>query len=131
MAKRITPAELGDAIAQELTMYHRETQERVNQAGRKAIQELKRLTRKTAPVNARVNHRHYVSLIDARTDVTRHGDEVHTWYVKAPGHRLTHLLVDGHETRSGGRTKADPFLANALAVVLPVYEDDVREAVKP
>lgn len=131
MAKRISPADLGEAIAQELTLYHRETQERVNEVGREAIKELKQLTQKTAPVNAQANHRHYVTLIATRSEVTRSGDEVHLWYVKPPGHRLTHLLVDGHETRSSGRTKADPFLANALAVVLPKYERNVKEAVKP
>ena len=52
------------------------------------------------------------------------------WYVKAPDHRLTHLLVRGHATKDGGRTKADPFLENALDVVLPEYEQNAREAVK-
>ena len=54
----------------------------------------------------------------------------HIWYVKAPDHRLTHLLVHGHATRNGGRTKPDPFLHNALADVLPEYEKAVEEAVK-
>ena len=52
------------------------------------------------------------------------------WYVKAPDHRLTHLLVHGHATRNGGRTKANPFLKNALDDVLPEYERAVEEAVK-
>ena len=45
-------------------------------------------------------------------------------------HRLTHLLVHGHATRNGGRTKANPFLKNALDAVLPEYERAVEEAVK-
>ena len=50
--------------------------------------------------------------------------------MKAPCHRLTHLLVHGHETRDGGRTRPDPFLKNALDRVLPEYERDVEEAIK-
>ena len=59
-----------------------------------------------------------------------HGTKKYIWHVKAPDHRLTHLLVHGHATRNGGRTKADPFLQNALDTVLPEYETAVKEAVQ-
>ena len=36
-----------------------------------------------------------------------------TWHVRAPEHRLTHLLADGHATVDGKRTKANPFLRDA------------------
>ena len=52
------------------------------------------------------------------------------WYVRPPDHRVTHLLVKGHATRNGGRTKADPFLRNALDQVLPEYEKAVEESLK-
>lgn len=131
MAKTIKPEDLGEAIAQELAMYSKGAQDRVNKAGRKAIKEVERRTKDTAPFNARAYHRHYVDLITTTSEKSRTGDETHIWHVKAPGHRLTHLLVNGHETRDGGRTRADPFLANAVAAVLPDYEREVEEAVKP
>lgn len=130
MAKTIKPEDLGEAIAQELTMYSQEVRDKVNKAGRKAIKELVRKTKDTAPFNAQAYHQHYMDLIASKSEPSRIGDETHIWYVKAPGHRLTHLLVKGHETRDGGRTRADPFLQNALDEVLPEYEKEVKEAVK-
>lgn len=130
MAKGIKLEDLGSAIAEELTVYSKEVQDKVNKAGRKAIKELERKTKDTAPFNARAYHQHYADQIATKTEKVRTGDETHTWYVKPPGHRLTHLLVKGHDTKDGGRTRADPFLANALAAVLPDYEKEVEEAVK-
>jgi hypothetical protein len=129
-SNRVTLQDLGGAIAKELTLYGKGVQERVNKAGRKAIKEMERKTKDTAPFNDQAYHQHYVDQITTKTEKVRTGDEKHTWYVKPPGHRLTHLLVDGHETRDGGRTRGDPFLENAVGDVLPVYEKDVEEAVK-
>lgn len=130
MANRVSLEDLGGAIAQELTLYSKDVQDKVNKAGRKAIKEIERKTKDTAPFNAQAYHQHYVDLIATKSEKSRTGDEKHTWYVKPPGHRFTHLLVDGHETRDGGRTSGDPFLQNALDDVLPDYEKDVEEAVK-
>lgn len=127
---RVALEELGDAIAQELTLYGKDVQDGINKAGRKAIKEVERKTKDTAPFNARAYHQHYADLIATKTEKSRTGDETHIWYAKPPGHRLTHLLVDGHETRDGGRTRGDPFLQNALDAVLPDYEKEVEEAVK-
>jgi hypothetical protein len=60
----------------------------------------------------------------------KRGQKRFIWHVKAPDYRLTHLLVKGHATKDGGRTKANPFLQNALDQVLPEYEKEVEEAVK-
>lgn len=129
-SSRVTLEELGNAIAQELTVYSKKVQDSINKAGRKAIKEIVRKTKDTAPFNARADHQHYADLITSKTEQSRTGDEIHTWYVKAPGHRLTHLLVHGHETRDGGRTKSSPFLQNALDDVLPDYEKEVEEAAR-
>lgn len=129
-SNRVTLEELGDAIAQELTVYGKGVQDGINKAGRKAIKEVVRKTKDTAPFNASAYHEHYAEMITSETVKARTGDEKHTWYVKPPGHRLTHLLVHGHDTRDGGRTNADPFLQDALDDVLPEYEKDVKEAAK-
>lgn len=130
MAKKVDLSGLGAAIGQELTLYRKEVQDKINKAGRKAIKEVERKTKDTAPFNARAYHKHYTDMIATKSEQQRTGDETHTWYVKEPGHRLTHLLVHGHETKDGGRTKGDPFLQDALDAVLPEYEQAIEEAVK-
>lgn len=129
MAKTIGIQDLGDEIAKELTQYSASVQDGINKAGRKAIKELERKTKDTAPFNARAYHAHYTDMIATKVETSRTGDNTHIWYVKPPGHRLTHLLVHGHETRDGGRTSGDPFLQNALDAVLPTYEKEVEEAI--
>lgn len=130
MAKSLKPGDLGAAIGQELTIYGEEVRDKVNKAGLKAVKELVRKTKDTAPFNAKAYHRHYMDMIDSKTEQSRTGDNTYIWYVKPPCHRLTHLLVHGHDTKDGGRTKADPFLRNALDQVLPEYEEAVKEAIE-
>lgn len=130
MSKNIPITQLGDAIAKELGVYAKDVQTRVDKAGQKAAKELERITKDTAPFDATAYHRHFADSIATKAEETRTGGKRFIWYVKAPCHRLTHLLVHGHETRDGGRTKPDPFLQNALDRVLPEYEREVEEAVK-
>ena len=127
MAKSVRPEQLGDAIGQELTVYHRDVTGAVNNLSAKAAKDLVKKTRVTAPVGARGSFRKNITSRVSKKD--RNGD-TYAWCVNAPDYRLTHLLVHGHATRDGGRTKGDPFLENATAEVLPDYEKAVREAIK-
>ena len=128
--ERVTIEGLVAAIAEQLGLYRKEVQDKLNKAGKKAIKELERKTKDTAPFDARAYHQHYADMIATKSEADRTGDMVHTWYVKPPGHRLTHLLVHGHETRDGGRTRGDPFLQKALDEVLPDYEKQIEEALR-
>lgn len=130
MAKTVPIDKLGEVIGEELRLYTSDVNDKIYKAGQKAIKELERKTKDTAPFNARAYHAHYAGAIASKSERLRTGVTKHTWYVKAPHYRLTHLLVHGHETRDGGRTKGDPFLQNALDEVLPEYEENVKEAVK-
>ena len=128
MSKSIKADALGSAIEQELTVYAREVQDGIAEATTDAMKKLVKRTKATAPRDKRGSFRKnitadYASLNQGRTFRA-------TWYVKAPDHRLTHLLVHGHATKDGGRTKADPFLQNALDEVLPEYEKAVEEVIK-
>ena len=132
MAKTIKPGDLGAAISQELTTYHAEVVEKLDAAGDAAIKKLVNLTRATAPKGIRGKFRRFISskcLKGERRGIYVQGS-TYVWYVKPPEYRLTHLLAYGHATKNGGRTKADPFLKNALDTVLPEYEEAVKEAIK-
>lgn len=124
---RVTIERLGDAIAQELTLYADEVRKAVDEAGADALAELVERTKATAPRGDRKTH--YARRISSEAVQTARGTR-HIWYVKAPDYRLTHLLVHGHATPDGGRTKANPFLQDALDAVLPKYERDVEEALR-
>lgn len=127
MSKAIKPSDLGAAIAEELTVYHEDVTNAVDAAGEKAIKKLAKLTKASAPVGARGDFKK--SIASKLLKKSNRGNTF-VWYVKSPNHRLTHLLVHGHATATGGRTKGDPFLKNALDDVLPEYEKEVKEALK-
>lgn len=128
MPDTIRPADLGAAIEQVLTIYEQDVRERVDEAGRLAMRKLVKRTQETAPLGKRVGGNFAASI--ASKEVKGIRGNRYIWHVKAPNYRLTHLLVNGHETRDGGRTTPDPFLRNALDEVLPEYEKAVEEAVK-
>ena len=124
------PEDLSAAIQSELTIYAKDIQERVDTAGLKAIKELVKRTKATAPVGK--SHAHFRDKIayKVESDATASGMKRYLWYVKPPDHALTHLIVNGHQTRNGGRTKGNSFLQDALDEVLPQYQRDVEEAIK-
>ena len=119
--------DLGTAISQTLTVYHEDVIDAINAASDKAVKDLAKKTKATAPRGARGSFKKNIA---SKVLVKRRNGNTYVWYVKAPDHRLTHLLVKGHATRNGGRTQANPFLRNALDEVLPEYERNVEEAVR-
>ena len=126
MAKTIKPADISQAIEQELTTYHKRVVDRVNLAGEDAAKALVKKTKATAPKKSGDYRR---SLAYKTETNTASGDKRYTWGARAPHSRLTHLLVHGHAKKNGGRVKGDPFLQNALDEILPDYEKAVEEAV--
>ena len=121
----ITADKLAEAISQELTVYHEDVLEGLRGVTRESVADLVSRTRATAP---RKTGRFRKQIAGDFKGLARGDRKVSaTWYVKAPDYRRTHLLVHGHATRNGGRTKGDPFLQNALDEVLPEYERKVAE----
>lgn len=123
----IKATDLGDAITQELTLYRQDVTDQVDKLSEETVKQLVKLTRMTAPVGERGDYRKSIA---SKCLVKRKTGSTYVWYAKAPNHRLTHLLVHGHATKDGGRTKANPFLKNALDQVLPEYEAAIERTLK-
>lgn len=129
MALKVKPGELADAIQQELSSYQASMQIRLNGAALRAMKRLVDLTRSTAPRGRRGRFAKAIQM--QQRDYGREVKSRHYfWCVRPPEHRLAHLIVFGHATRNGGRTRANPFLHNALARVLPEYEQEVDRLVR-
>lgn len=120
-------------MAQVLTIYAEEVNEKLRIITTESMKQLVKETKANAPIGRRKGQ--FKKNIAADYSGTRRtarglrGQNVHaTWYVRAPDYRLTHLLVNGHATKDGGRTTPDPFLQNAVDHILPEYEQKVQEA---
>lgn len=120
----IKPSDLADALADQLGLYQEEVIEELNACGEAAVEELVKLTKESAPDRTGAFKR----AITYTATATPSGVKRFTWGAKAPEYRKTHLLVNGHEGPNGSRVPGDPFLENALDVVLPKYEKNVEEA---
>ena len=127
MAKNVPIDKLGDAIAEQLTVYHENVLEEVNTLSDAAAKELVKITKRTAPKQSGDFRKHISSKL---LETSRTGSKNYVWYVRAPHHRLTHLLVHGHAKVNGGRVKGSPFLHNAWDQVRADYERKVEEALK-
>lgn len=116
-----------------LTIYSEELNEKLRTLTQESMKTLVRETKATAPQGKRGQYRRRIAADYTGTRRSARGIRGNTvkaiWYVRAPDYRLTHLLVNGHATKDGGRTTPDPFLQNALDKVLPEYEQKVQEAI--
>jgi hypothetical protein len=106
-------------------MYAEDVTEAIDAAGKEMVDKLVKITRKTAPRDSG----DFAKSITSNT-IRRPSGNVYVWGVKAPHHRKTHLLVHGHPKPDGDRVDGDPFLQDALDIVLPEYEEKVREALE-
>lgn len=124
---RVSATGLGTAIQQTLTLYHQDVNEAIDECSQKAVKDLVKRTKATAPVGYRGSFKRNIASKQLKKSVN---GSTYVWYVKAPDYRLTHLLAHGHAKKDGGRTRADPFLANAVDVVKKDYEEAVKEVLR-
>lgn len=137
MAETVKPEQLGAMFERQITLYTEELNERLEEITAEAMESLVQKTKATAPKSTGSFRKNITSDVKEFRKARRkahgglHGRVIKTmWYVKAPDHRLTHLLVHGHAKTDGGRVAGDPFLKNALDEVLPAYENAIEEAIK-
>ena len=129
--------DLSTQMERVLTIYSEDINNKIRELTRESMKELVKETKKTAPKGKRDAKKSYRSHISGdyrglkKSARGLKGQDVHAiWYVRAPDYRLTHLLVFGHATHNGGRTKADPFLHKAREKVITEYERKVKEALE-
>ena len=122
---KIADARLDSIVRDMLKMYCADITEEVDRAGEEMVKKLVTITRNTAPAHT---GKYYKAI--AYETRRRPSGNLYIWGAKKPKHRITHLLVKGHATADGGRTRSDPFLQNALDEVLPEYEYKVVEALR-
>ena len=128
---------LSEQLEQVLTVYNEDINEKLREITTASMKRLVKETKATAPRGRRTKKDAYWKHISGDYRGTKKnarglkGQDVHAiWYVRAPEYRLTHLLVKGHATSSGGRTRANPFLANARERVVAEYEQKVQEVLQ-
>lgn len=127
---RVTITGLSEALQAELDNYRASTQEAVDACSYRAADRLRQITKATAPEGVRKKFKRSIDVKEIYKTRGKYAGRTYVWYVKPPDHRLTHLLVHGHATKDGGRTKADPFLKNAIDRVTPEYLEEVEDALK-
>lgn len=49
------------------------------------------------------------------------------WHVKPPGHRIAHLLENGHMNRDGSRTKAFPHIIYGEKLARGMLPDEIEK----
>lgn len=128
MSKNISIGDLGEVIAQELTIYSNNVTEGIKKEAKSKMSQLVKQTKATAPVGNRT--RHYKDSIKSKKVSEDYRSVSYVWYVAGSNYRLSHLLEDGHALRDGGRVEGTHFIAKASDPILKEYLKAVEEVIK-
>jgi hypothetical protein len=126
--KLINIDQLNEAIVNSLDEYNREVIDGVKRVTKKAMNQLVKDSKATAPVGKRAKH--YKDNITSKTLSESDYGLSKLWYVRGSDYRLTHLLNNGHALRDGGRYPGTNFLGKAVDKVVPDYMKEIEEVLK-
>ena len=128
--------DFGEQMHRVLTIYSEDINEKIRAITTQTMKQLVKETKATAPRGRSAEKDSYRKHISGDYRGTRktarglRGQDIHAvWYVRAPDYRLTHLLVNGHATSKGTRTRSSPFLHNAREKAVSEYEAKLREVI--
>lgn len=123
---RIRGDQLGAALQEALGTYSFQATERINAACEETMKEFVRITKQIAP--RRTNK--YQKAIAYQLKEKKRTGNIYVWCPKPPYYRLTHLIVHGHRTRKGSRTRANDFLEASIDEVQPRFDARLEAAIK-
>lgn len=126
--KTIPSGKIGEVLGAEFDSYNVRLINRLNALSKSAAADIVRHTKRTAPARPRGKQDFKKAITSKEVKKSFFGN-TYAWCVNAPHYRLTHLLVHGHATRSGGRTRPNSFLADACEQVLPEFQKNAENAV--
>ncbi len=129
-ARQISPQVFDAELRELLRDYALQNAERLDELTLKAVKQLAKLTRQTAPRGKRegdeARPRFHTSIAYRKLEARWFGSNSYLWFVKAPNYRLTHLIAKARRARNHRVIPGNPFLQNALDTVLREYEEDIR-----
>lgn len=120
---------LADTINGALTQYNKEVVIGVKKQINSFTSDLVKNTKATAPVSDK-RTQHYRDSITQKKLIETDSKLVKLWYVKAPDHRLSHLLNNGHAKKGGGRVEGTHFINKAYDLLEPFYIGAIEEVLK-
>jgi len=121
--------QLASTIQEGLNLYSKAILDGVDEAAKTAVDEMVQSTKQRPTKDYRATGKY------ARCHASQVGENSLTaksriWYVKDPQFRLTHLLNNGHRTRSGGHVSGDGHVTNAAEQAMSRFEDLVRGVIQ-
>lgn len=128
MSRNIEIDQLNEAIHEELVLYSEDILQMLDEKAKIHMHSLVEKTRATAPTGKR--KKHYKNKITSKKLANKNKSASYLWYVKAPDHRLSHLLNNGHAKKNGGRVEGTGFITKAHDEVIEAYERDVERGIR-
>lgn len=122
---------LSAEIEKELTLYSKDVTDKLKKITAKYSKQLVETTKATAPSGKRKSGKYKDSIKAKKQSESVNGIK-YLWYVdsKNSNYRLTHLIVNGHAKRGGGRTRANHFLTKAVNDMEQSYLKEIEEVLQ-
>ena len=123
---KIAITQLSPKMQELLNQYAGNVTGKIKTLAEETVVELTKNTKTTSPEKTGDYKRH-ISYEKTRETST---STIYTWHVKDPEYRLTHLLVNGHAKRNGGRVGSKFPLAEQVIEAENKFVNGVKEIIE-
>lgn len=118
--------DLADTIQRILDGYQEDLVKGINEAGREAAEECRKILRQNSPKR----FGRYARSWSVKETPGRPGEPMRYTVYNKKYYRLTHLLEKGHAKRGGGRTRAIPHITPAEEAAKEKFVQDVEDIIR-